>query len=71
MHRRTFFKKTFAKDELQRGIAVCGVCHKGLHALYDEMTLAKTLNTLDALKADPAVQKHVAWARKQKDRRAR
>ena len=66
MHRRTRFRKAYERDELQRGIDVCARCHKGLHRLHDEMTLGRDLNTLEALVADPAVAKHVAWVRKQK-----
>jgi hypothetical protein len=51
---------------LLQGITICHLCHKGLHRLYDEMTLAKCLSTLEALRADSAIQRHVAWVRKQR-----
>jgi len=66
MHRRTRFRRTHDRDALQRGIDVCSRCHQGLHRLHDEMTLGRDLNTLEALNADPAVARHVAWVRKQK-----
>ena len=66
MHRRPFFRKRYSRELLNRGIMICRLCHTGLHRLYDEMTLAKELNTLPALRRDTAVQKHVQWARKQK-----
>ena len=66
MHRRARFRKTYSREELNRGVDVCGRCHKGLHRLHDEMTLGTTLNTLEALAADPAVARHVAWVAKQK-----
>lgn len=47
---------------------ICRRCHSGLHKLYDEMTLAKQFNTLEALRNDPALQKHCAWVAKQKIR---
>lgn len=66
MHRRTYFRKNFDKETLNQGIWVCRPCHKGLHRLYDEMTLAKRFNQLEKLLADEAIQKHVQWVSKQK-----
>lgn len=70
VHRRNFFRKQVERERLAAGIDVCRLCHKGLHRLYDEMTLAKQLNTLDALRADPAIQRHVQWVRKQRTKTA-
>lgn len=69
IHRRKRFKSTFSKDELNRGVYVCRVCHVGIHRIYDELTLAKHFHTLDLLKADAALAQHFAWAAKQKERR--
>lgn len=66
LHRRNFFKKNYTRQQLQCGIKICRVCHSGIHRLYDEMTLGKKLNTLELLKADVAVSRHVAWVAKQK-----
>ena len=66
MHRRPRFKKQFARSELARGIDICRLCHDGIHALYDEMTLGQSLRTLADLKNDAAIRKHAAWVRKQK-----
>jgi hypothetical protein len=49
-----------------RGAALCRLCHDGLHDLYDEMTLARSLRTIAELKRDPRVRKHAAWVRRQK-----
>lgn len=70
VHRRNFFRKRVAREELQAGISICRLCHCGLHRLYDEMTLARRLNSLDALRADPAVQRHAQWVRKQREKAA-
>ncbi|GGY37294.1 hypothetical protein GCM10011297_08000 [Bacterioplanes sanyensis] len=67
MHRRTYFRKHFSREERNLGIWICRRCHSGIHRLYDEMTLAKQLCTLPALLNDPAVQKHIAWVAKQKE----
>ena len=66
MHRRSRFRKRYSRDELNTGIDICPRCHRGLHRLYDEMTLATTLNTLDALREDDAIQRHARWVRRQK-----
>lgn len=68
MHRRSRFKKRYSREELQAGIWICRLCHDGIHAHYDEMYLAQHRNTLEALTADPAIQKHIAWVAKQKIR---
>jgi hypothetical protein len=66
MHRRTYFKKHYDKVMLQQGVMLCQLCHKGIHTLYDEMTLAKQLNTLAQLKADDSIKQHVDWVKKQR-----
>jgi hypothetical protein len=66
VHRRPFFRKTFSRDDLAAGIDLCRLCHNGVHRLHDEMTLAKRLNSLEALRADPAVARHTNWVRRQK-----
>ncbi len=66
MHRRPRFRKDFSREQLNAGVELCRACHTGLHRLFDEMTLAKRLNTLKALKADEAVQRHVSWVARQK-----
>ncbi|MGY6632118.1 MAG: hypothetical protein ACXIUL_14060 [Wenzhouxiangella sp.] len=69
VHRRARFKKHLSEEQRQAGIMICHLCHRGLHKLYDEMTLATRLNTLEKLQADEAVQRHVDWVAKQKERR--
>jgi len=66
VHRRTFFRKHFSREDLARGVNLCRLCHKGVHRLHDEMTLAKRLNSLESLRADPALARHADWVRKQK-----
>ena len=69
LHRRSRFKKTYSRDQLNTGIWVCQTCHSGIHRLHDEMTLGRDLNTREKLLADPAVQRHVVWVGKQRRRR--
>lgn len=41
------------------------ICHKKLHSLYDEATLAKHLNTPDAILQQEEMQSFVKWVRRQ------
>jgi hypothetical protein len=45
---------------------LCSPCHKQIHTLFDNHTLARDLNTLERLKAEPRLQTFVAWVRKQR-----
>lgn len=66
-HRKPWFLRNFTrKDMHQRGAMLCRLCHRFIHRQFDEQTLGRVLNTVDALRAEPAVQKHVTWARRQR-----
>lgn len=53
-------------------VNLCSACHRQIHSLYDNTHLAKELNTLDALKNEPKMQKFLIWVKKQKsDKRVR
>jgi hypothetical protein len=66
LHRRTHFRKHYTRTELNRGLLICQLCHKGLHAQHDEMTLARRFSSLEALRQDAVLGKHIAWAARQK-----
>ena len=66
VHRRARFQKHYTRDELQRGVYLCRACHRGVHRLFDEMTLARDFNTLEALLGDEGIQRHVTWVAKQR-----
>lgn len=65
VHRRPRFLRRHTKAELAAGVRVCRLCHRAIHRFHDEMTLARELNTLAALRADPRLARHAAWAAKQ------
>ena len=46
---------------------LCPTCHRQLHAMFSEKTLANELNSVDLLKADPEFAGYLRWARKQKE----
>lgn len=66
VHRRKYFAKTYSRAELNQGINLCRGCHTAIHRTFDEMTLAKELNSLEALLSTPEIQRHIIWAAKQK-----
>ncbi len=37
------------------------ICHRQIHALFNETELAKSLNTAESLKAHPDMQRFVSW----------
>ncbi|MBT8149075.1 MAG: hypothetical protein KJO24_04045 [Gammaproteobacteria bacterium] len=66
VHRRRHFQKNYSRQQLQQGILVCRLCHKGIHKLIDEMTLAREYTSTVRLLAHPALQRHIQWVRQQK-----
>lgn len=43
-HRKTWWKKRFAKEEMQRTISVCKMCHRSIHNLIpDEKKIGSRL----------------------------
>ncbi len=46
---------------------LCPTCHRQLHALFSEATLAKELQSLDQIRSDPEMAAYLNWVRKQKD----
>lgn len=66
VHRRTYFRRHYDRESLNRGVRICRRCHVGIHRSYDEMILAKVLNTLEALENDPVLSRHFAWVARQK-----
>ena len=45
---------------------LCPTCHRQLHALFTESTLADELNSIALLRANPQVNSYLKWVRKQK-----
>ncbi len=45
---------------------LCPTCHRQLHALFSEATLAKELHSIDLIRADPQMSDYLRWARRQK-----
>ena len=45
---------------------LCSTCHRQLHALFSEATLAQELYSIPLLRANPQVNSYLRWMRKQK-----
>ncbi|GAB5516831.1 MAG: hypothetical protein Rhob2KO_45560 [Rhodopirellula baltica] len=64
-HRKTWWKKRFAKEEMQRTISVCKMCHRSIHNLIpDEKELGRDYFTIERLKAHPAFANYLDWKRR-------
>ena len=44
---------------------LCPTCHRQLHAMFSETTLAKELSSLESLRANPEVAGYLKWAKRQ------
>jgi len=51
---------------------ICSACHRQIHALFDNATLARELNCVERLRDEPRMRRFLAWVRKQDpDRRVK
>jgi 5-methylcytosine-specific restriction endonuclease McrA len=66
LHRRGRFRRLFSAGERAEGILICRPCHRGLHRLYDEATLARDFRSRESILSDPALERHIAWSARQK-----
>jgi hypothetical protein len=67
VHRKKRYQKRYAKREMRsRGMAVCRLCHRGIHDLIAERELAEQYTTRESLLAHPGLARHIAWVKKQK-----
>jgi len=45
--------------------AICGDCHRQIHALFPLRALEKELNTVEKLRESPPMQAYIQWASRQ------
>jgi hypothetical protein len=51
---------------------ICSACHRQIHVLFDNSTLARELNCVERLRDEPRMQRFLAWVRRQDpDRRVK
>lgn len=46
-------------------VCLCRACHRQLHTLFSNKELARELDSPEKLKAHPAMEKFLAWVKKQ------
>ena len=46
--------------------SLCSTCHRQLHATFSVATLAKELDSIEAIEANPEMARYLKWARRQK-----
>ncbi len=46
-------------------VEICAACHRQIHTLFDNKVLAQDLNSIDALKQNPSMQRFLRWVQKQ------
>lgn len=46
-------------------VNICSACHHQIHALFSNIELAQSLNSLEKIKNEPQIQKFLAWIKKQ------
>lgn len=66
LHSSNWFKNHCTKEDRTKGIDICRLCHDGIHDLYTEKELGRTINTKELIMADERIKKHCAWVSKQK-----
>ena len=54
-------KAKYGEECKMRLAMTCKPCHRQLHYLFEHKELEGDLNTLDSLKAHPAVAKYIEW----------
>ena len=63
VHRSAYFRKNNSREDLEQGVDLCRLCYRGIHRLYEQMTLAREFSSLDAPQANPLIQQHVERVR--------
>ena len=63
LHRGAYFRKNYSREDLEQGVDLCRLCHRRIHRLFEQMTLAQEFSSLDALQANPLIQRHVGRVR--------
>lgn len=58
--------KMFTAEQMDFTVDMCQPCHKAVHTFWSEKQLALEVNTLDLIRADERMQRHIQWVRKQR-----
>lgn len=65
-HRQKRTKKMHTKEERRNTVPLCQPCHRMVHRFFTEKELADSLYTIEGLKSEGQMHRHIRWIRKQK-----
>jgi hypothetical protein len=61
-------KRDFERSEVRGRIAMlCRPCHGNVHATFSNKELERRLNTVEALRAEPAIERFTSWIQRRPD----
>ena len=65
-HKNRWFKKNYTREQQRETVDLCHDCHGAIHRMIpSEKELGRYYNTLELLRAHPAVAKYLVWIVKQ------
>jgi hypothetical protein len=62
-HPTNWNKREFDRAAVRKVVGICRPCHSQIHQLLSEKQLEREFNTVEKLRAHPAIAKFVAWIR--------
>ena len=65
-HKKKRFKTKHTVEAMRHTEPFCQPCHRAVHQFYTEKELADNFYTIDLLRADEKIAKHVDWVKKQR-----
>lgn len=67
-HHKRRNKRRFDRVEVRARIAfLCRPCHANVHATFTNKELEERLNTIEALRREPAIERFTRWIRRRPD----
>ncbi|MGE0710466.1 MAG: hypothetical protein AB7N76_09880 [Planctomycetota bacterium] len=71
LHTNKWFKKTFSREEMNRGLDLCRDCHSAIHTFIpSEKELGRAYDTREKLLAHEPLARYVAWVSRETKRRS-
>ncbi len=72
LHSNKWFKRRYTRQEMQRGVNLCGDCHRAVHRLVpSEKDLGRRFNSLPSLQQHDRISAHVKWKQRRAPRTGR
>lgn len=54
-------RRRYEREELNRTVLLCGPCHRKVHQTFTEAELERGYSSVEALAADPEIERFVGW----------